>query len=411
MPDAMSAMEHPEDTISALPLLDGRVLLRFCQAVQSYADGVGTHDEAARSLRGLAARLENLRGLATLCRLAVAGHPRAVGRVVDELDCLAADFPANPLGEACGEGEVNEDEPDDRAHLAAVLDLFAGAAFVSKDDPKQHERFVVSIVRAVEDAIAFPLAYSAEAAAYLGEGGKELSAAFAEIVIANATQRLLEGDRRCVPRVPAEIRRRLESLALKWLRGNPVIEFFSVISGPKLRSIVFWQDPERERPDDARVGDPVTLLLDEHGHWNHREDGGVCEDDLGGLGAMFCPHQPASVVRVLDDALQVRVPKGARTGPIAIVRKKPDFTHVRKRVAEYAKLYPLEWSSSVFANIRMDQWAYPDAFGPPIIEIAQEPPQVQVPEAVSIRFPGVAAAEQPSEVIAGGAAAYTEEPQ
>jgi hypothetical protein len=378
MPDAMSMMEHPEDTISALPLVDGRVLLRFCQAVQSYADSVGSHDEAARKLRDLQAGLDNLCGLATLCRFAIAGHPRAFGRVIDELDCLAADFPSSPLDESLGDVEVNEDEPDSGVHLAAALDLFAGAAFVSKAQPEQHERFIIGIVRAIEDAIAFPVAYSAEAAAYLGEDN-ELSATYVKIVIANATQRLIEGDRRCTPKVPADIRRRLEGLAIRWLHANPVAEFFDAVSGPKLHRIVFWQDPERERPDDARVGDRVTLFVHERGHRGDGEQDAVYGDNLSNLAVMFCPHQPAKVVRVLEDGFQVRVPKFARTGPIAIVRKKPDFTDARKRVIEYAEQYPFEWSSSVFANIRMDQWAYPCAFGPPIIEITKESPPAKVP--------------------------------
>lgn len=396
MSDAMSMMEHPEDTVSALPLVDPRVLLRFCDAVQRYADGMGFHDEAARKLRDLRDRLENLRGLASLCRLAIAGHPRAVGRVVDELSCLALDFPSGPLKEPHREGEVNEDEPDGRVQLAAALDLFAGAAFVSKDNAEQHERFVVSIVRAVEDAIAFPVAYSPEAAAYLGGGDETLSVAYAQIVIANATRRLIESDRRCSPRVPAEIRLRLECLASKWLHANPVTEFFDVISGPKLRRIVFWQDPKRERPDDACVGDPVTLLVHEQGSGKGDRHEDVCWDDMGRFGVMFCPHQPAHVVRTLDDGFQVHVPRAARTGPIAVVHKKPDFTNVRSLFDEYADQYPLEWSSSIFAKLRMDQWAYPEAFGFPIIEIAQGSPKSESSIAFTATPPEMSVTEQPS---------------
>jgi hypothetical protein len=374
MAAAMSKMEHPESTISVPPLVNDRVLQRFCRAVQSYADTVGSHDEVAEKLRELRARLTTLRGLASLCRLAIVGHPHSVARVVDEMFCLSVDFPSDPLGDSDDEGEMNEDEPDDRTHLAAAVDLFAGASFVSKDDPEQRDRFIIGIVRAIEDAIAFPVTFSAEAATYLGEGDGTLSIVHSQIVIANAMQRLLDSDQRCVPRAPEEIRGRLECLANSWMRANPVDAFFHVISGPRLRRIVHWENPDLPQPDDARVGDRVTLLLGEHGEHGERKEACEpgCADDLRDLGVVFCPHQPAVVVRVVDDGLQTLVPEGARTGPIAVVKKAPDFTKVKGMLARYAGAYPAEWSFSVFSVVRMDMWAYPVAFGRPTLEILQE---------------------------------------
>jgi hypothetical protein len=84
---------------------------------------------------------------------------------------------------------------------------------------------------------------------------------------------------------------------------------------------------------------------------------------------MFCPHQPAPIIRMVDDGLQVRVPQFARTGPIAIVREKPNFSGVQSLIAEYAAAFPLEWGMSIFSVLRMDTWAYPVAFGPPRLEI------------------------------------------
>jgi Putative peptidoglycan binding domain len=260
---AMAIMEHPESTISVPPLVNGRAVERFCKAVQSYADDVGSHNEVAAQLRGLRARLDNLCSLASLSRLAIVGHPRSFARVVDELYCLSVDFPSDPLEKPDGDGEVNEDEPDDRVLLAAAVDLFAGASFVSRDNPAQRDCFIVGIVRAIENAIAFPVTFSSEAATYVKEGDGTLSPLHVGIVIANATQRLLERDAKCVPRAPAHIRRRLEGLALKWMHKNPVDEFFAVIAGRSVRRIEHREDPQRTRPDDARVGDPVTLLLGE----------------------------------------------------------------------------------------------------------------------------------------------------
>jgi hypothetical protein len=373
---AAPMMEHPENTISVPPLVDDRVLLRFCKAVQSYADSVGSHDEAAQKLRALRARLDNLRGLASLSRLAIVGHPLSPARVVDEMYCLSVDFPSDPLECPGAVHELYEDEPDKRVLLAAAVDLFAGASFVSKDKPEQRNRFIVGVVRAIEDAIAFPVAFTAEAATYIGEGDGTLSPTHAKIVIANAAQRLLEGDQTCIPLAPAEIRRCLECLAFEWMCKNPVDEFFAAIAGPRLRRIVHWEDPARDRPDDARVGDRVTLLVGDRGEAKVDSRGEACGgDDLTSLGVMFSPHSPAPVVRVVDDGLQVLVPEGARTGPIAIVKKEPDFKGVQSLIAEYAARYPVAWSLSVFANVRMDVWAYPVAFGPRILEILRTPDQ------------------------------------
>jgi hypothetical protein len=51
MSSSMPMMEHPEDVVSVPALVDERVLMQFCKAVQNYADGLGLRDEAAIELR------------------------------------------------------------------------------------------------------------------------------------------------------------------------------------------------------------------------------------------------------------------------------------------------------------------------------------------------------------------------
>ena len=108
----MGGMEHPQNTLSVPPLVNGRVRLQFWQAIQRYADSVSSHDEAAQKLRALGARLDNLQSLARLSRLAILGHPHSVRRLTDELYCLSVDFPCNPL-ELDEDPELHEDEPDE----------------------------------------------------------------------------------------------------------------------------------------------------------------------------------------------------------------------------------------------------------------------------------------------------------
>ncbi|MFJ9777203.1 hypothetical protein ACIRVF_39220 [Kitasatospora sp. NPDC101157] len=369
-PAAMSLMEHPENTIAVPPFVDQRVLIQFCQAVQTCADGQGLHDVAARSLNELRADLAALTNLAALCRLAILGQPHAFARVVDEMHCIAVDHPAGPLDTEGEEDEFCEDETDDRVQLAAAIDLLAGAAFVSKDRPRQRDRFIIGIVRAIENAIAFPVVLSRESAAYLGQGPGTLLPLEASSVIANATQRLIEGDQKCVPRPPAEIRRRLETLARRWMRGNPVTTFLEALSGLTVHQIVQWVHPGRTPSDDSSVGDPLTLLL--------RPDRDEAEDDEQedrpcGYGAMFCPHQPAEVVRPVKNGLQVRIPEGATSGPVAVLKHAPDFRKTWDLIVEFGRGYPVEMSASIFGLVRMDGWAYPFAFGGPKLEIARRP--------------------------------------
>jgi hypothetical protein len=357
-------MEHPETTVSALALVNQREVLYFCQAVQAYADRTGAHEEAARALRVLRARLDTLQNLASLCRLAIVGDAYSLARVTDELYCLSVDYPADPLESLPGEAEPHEDELDERVVLGPAIDLFAGAAFASKDKPEQRDRFVIGIVRAIEVAIAFPVTFSAEAATQVGHGDGTVQPLHARLVIANATQRVIDGDLACVPRVPLEIRRRLYCLARMWMQDNPVDEFFAAVAGPKVREIVHWEDPARDQPDDARVGDPVTLLL-EHGATTDTCCGAPADHVV-----MFCPHAPAPVVRVVRGGLEVRVPEHSRTGPIAVLVKSPDFAPVKALIARYSNCFPVEWSTSIFAVVRMDVWAFPTAFcstgrGPP----------------------------------------------
>jgi hypothetical protein len=374
MPGMAMGMEHPQNTLSVPPLVDARVRLRFWRAIQHSADAANDREDADASLRSLGARLDNLRGLATLSRLAILGHPHSVQRLIDELHCLVVDFDAAPLDALGPETELHEDEPDDRVLLAAAVDLFAGAAFVSKNKPEQRDRFIIGIVRAIEDAIAFPVTFATEAATLVGDISGQVSLLHARIVIANARQRLIERDERCVPLVPSHIRRRLYCLARMWMDRNPVTAFFDAISGPRLKRIVHWEDPARAQPDDARTGDQVTLLLERPSDVGDC-DGGAWLDDLG---VMFCPHQPAPVVRTVVDGLQVLVPARARTGPIAVVKTEPDFMPVKDLIAKYASRFPIEWSLSIFGYVRIDLWAYPCAFGPPILEIlATAPPAGQ----------------------------------
>jgi hypothetical protein len=363
MPAMPMMMEHAEDTITAAPLVNERVLARFCQAVQEFADRQGSSERAALKIRELKARLSNLRNLASLCRLAILGHPHSWARVADELYCISVDFPDDPIDEHCC-GMEEEDEPDNRVYLAAAVDLFAGAAFVSKDDREQRDRFIIGIVRAIEAAIAFPVTFAPEAAAYVGEGTEAMAPLHAAIVIANATQRLIESDQKCIPKAPASIRMRLECLARKWMQANPVDAFFHAISGPKVECI---------EPDDVRVGDLVTLQLRSRCAEDLSREGYEYSELLRRVAVMFCPHQPAEIVSVLENGFQVRVPEGALTGPIAIIRNPPDLGYVHYLLDEYADEYQQEWPFSIFGVVRIDLFCYPEAFGPPRIEIIQVP--------------------------------------
>jgi hypothetical protein len=361
MSATMKEMEHPKVTLFVPPLVDERILTRFCQAVQSYADAQGNPGEAAARLRELRARLSNLRNLASLCRLAILGHPHSFLRVIDEMNYISSDFPREPFEPPEEEEKEEKSERDDRVQLSAAIDLLAGAAFVSKNDHEQRNRFIICMVRAIAEAIAFPVTFADEAATYLGQKMDTLAKSHASIVIANATQRLLQSDRKGVPEPPVGVRTRLERLAHKWMRANPVTEFFNAVTGPPLAGIL-----ESVEPDDAGVADLVTLRL---------RPSSSGEKILHDVGVMFCPHEPAAVVQVLKHGLQVRVPAKARTGPIAIVRKGGAslFTHVIDLLTRYADEYPVEWLYSVFSFVPMPRWAYPTAFGEPIIEIKEVP--------------------------------------
>jgi hypothetical protein len=205
-----------------------------------------------------------------------------------------------------------------------------------------------------------------EAASYLGQETKALSKSEVSLVIANATQRLLQNDQKGVPQAPVGVRCRLEGLAQKWMCANPVTKFFDEATEPRLCGIL-----ESIQPNQAQVGDLVTL---------HLRPGARTEAILRDAAVMFCPHQPADVVHMFSHGLQVRVPENALTGPIAIVRKggSPRFACVTGLLKRYADEYPVEWFYSIFSFVPMPRWAYPTAFGGPIIEIKQVPRSVTV---------------------------------
>lgn len=365
----MSGMEHAEDTLGVPPLIQPRVLAQFCSAVQLYADGVGLHEKIEQRLQERRMRLENLRSVATLFRLAVLGHPESFERLRDELHCIADDFPSDPL-------ETQADAPNEReavcapAHLSAVLDLLAAASFVSKDDPARRDALTIGVIRAVEDAICYPLAYSQDAATYLREGSGQVSRTHAESVIANATSRLLKDDYGCDPRVPAVPLRLLEGLGQRWMAADPVSELFRALTGPQLTGLL-----HAIKPKQAQVGATVSLKLDMGCVGEGDEQQSELERLAEELVVVFCPRQPAKFAVRNRRTLRVEVPPNAHSGPIALVRRgsQDSFKDLEYLLEQYACEYPLAWSYSAFSFIPITRWTYPEAFGPPRIEIAQVP--------------------------------------
>jgi peptidoglycan hydrolase-like protein with peptidoglycan-binding domain len=358
--DSMAPMEEVGDTTYVPPLVDETALAQFCQAIQTYADGQSLHDVAAAKLALLQLQLANLRNMASLARLALIGHPLAFARFEDELLCLGAQFPCENL-EADGEaGECCEGSSDEVVLLAAAVDLFAGATFLWKDDLARRDRTILAVVRAIEEAVAFPATFTAAAAVFLGVDNPDLSPAYAALVIANATQRLLASEHVCAPRGPADVRRRLEGLASDWMEANPVTAFFEAIEGPKIHRIVRWQAEKSEERDPLRIGDTITVLV-------HQS----C--DLENHGVMFTPRQPAPDAIVVDAGYQVRVPQQSRTGPVIVVRTTPDFDCVSQLLARYQQRFPDEINASVFALARIDAWAFPIAYRHPCVWISAPP--------------------------------------
>lgn len=361
--DSMMEMEKVSDTTYVPPLVDETALAQFCQAIQTYADGQGLHDAAAAALSRLQVRLAGLRDTASLARLMLAGHPLSLMRFEDELRCLADAFPCEKL-EPCAEvEECCEDSPEPVVLLAAAVDLFSGAAFVWKHDPPRRDRAILAIVRAIEEAVAFPAAFAAEAALLLGASDSGLSPMYAALVIANATERLLAGAASCAPLLPSDIRCRLESLALAWIEANPVTAMFEAIDGPKIHRIVRWETDEREATNPIRIGDTLAVLVDQ-----------PCE--LDNYRVVFTPRQPATDGTVIDRGLQVRVPQQARTGPVIVVPKTPNFDSVIQLLTRYQQQYPDEINASIFALARIDFWAFALAYRHPCVTIASLPANV-----------------------------------
>lgn len=261
--DAMAPMESVADTTYVPPLVDELVLAQFCQAVQSYATGQGLSDAVTKKLISLQLRLNALRNLASLARLTLIGYTPSFGQLEGELRCLVAEFacekpePIEPI-EACYENASLE-----IVLLSAAVDLFAAAAFLWRNDRTYRDRAILAIVRAIEEAVAFPASFAAEAASYIGMGTGELAPAYAALAIATATRRLLASGDVCVHSVPADVRQRLKGLALAWIEANPVTAFLEAIEGPVICRIVRWQAQQGEARVPLRAGDTLSVLVHE----------------------------------------------------------------------------------------------------------------------------------------------------
>lgn len=380
--ESMAGMEHPVDTIAVPPLVTTRVLMQFCSAVAKCAAGSTPREHVDARIAELHGQIAILSNLACLTRLAVLGHPESFARLRDGLANLAAavtpkDESPHTSRQQVGEPALDTSPPDYRVQFTTAVDLLGGAALVSKDDPAELDRMVRGVVVAIEAAIAYPVCFAAEAAAYLGEGTGELSAPHVASAIATATAGFLQDRRAGTPRLPHNVQRRLNSLAHDWIRANPVSEMFAALAGPSLDQIVHGIQPA-----SAKIGDTITLML--------RPSPGASSSapvrdgtKSGGRTAprhrfvLFCPSSCAEVLSAGEDALEVKVPYHAKSGPVIIVQA-PDVADVVFLLQQYAEAYPLEWEYSVFSRIQVWQWAYPTAFAGPRVNIRQVPESVAV---------------------------------
>lgn len=354
---AMNAMEHAMDTLTVPPLIDDRVFSNFSGAILAYAARIGATDDAKSALRQLQQKIQNLSDLASLCRFAELGDASAFGRALDEMNCLAIDFPETDMDFM---DDMDMADPNSNAQLAVALDLFAGAAFLSGNDPRQLRRLVIGLVQAIEDAAGFPLSCVEEAATYLGTGSGSIPRAHAAMAIGNLAGRLINRDTNCVPPPPAWFRQRLEGLAARWLRSNPVSALlYGLMDTPVNVPVAML------RPSQAQPGDEVDLIFNDD-----------IDNDAGDLIVMFSPHLPAAIRNINGNTISVSVPARSCTGPVAVLHAAPKalLDYVTLLQDNYAMNYPAEWSLSLFAIATLDSWAYPLAFTQsPQITITQTP--------------------------------------
>jgi len=384
--DSMNVMEHPKDVIFAPPFLDERILVHCCSAVRAYSRSQGlTSATVSSALAGVTGRLTYLADLASSCRFAILGWRGALPRVLEQMRCIGREYPPESSEESFeSRTEVGMDEPDHRVMLAAAIDLFAGAAFVSKDDPEQLRHFVRSLSRAIEDAIAWPLSFASDSAAYVGDSRAKAVPIDATIGVAASVQRLLDGSCHCRIPAPVRIRERVQALAHAWLRANPVSEFFEALSGPKMHECLTGISPRK-----AKVGDVITLVVPRHclDFSEKREEptktlaGAAVPTKLAeavpnNVVVMFCPHQPATIQGYSEGGLRVVVPPLAQSGPIALCRRPPieELNEITCITQRFQSSYPAEWLLSTMTMIPLHHWSYPQAFQTsPWIEIYQAP--------------------------------------
>jgi hypothetical protein len=216
-------------------------------------------------------------------------------------------------------------------------------------------------------AAAFPLSFAAEAACSLGEGDGEMPPPAARLAIANATQRLLSDDADCTPAAPARFSARLETLARRWIKANPVTALFDALTDPTLDETAI-----SVQPSATRAGGVLTLSL---------ETAAVA--DPSSLVAMFTPHVPAEIVRTRKEAseLSIVAPAGAQSGHVAVVRRRgaDQFAQVNALMERYQADFEAEWMLGVFSFVPLQEWCYPIAFTrSPWIQITQLPVRATV---------------------------------
>lgn len=360
-------IEHVPDTMYVPPLLDDRVLLEFCRAVQSFAAEHGLRDDARARLTRLKQRHQHLVNLAVLFRYAIAGDEHALTQFTSEMQCLAHEHEdaAHPPGhwtsEADDDGHGGQHDPQrhDRiagARWSAVIDLFAGASFIAAGSDERRDRYLDAVVAAVANAVWLPLRCSRESAAYLGEGDGTLTRQQIAIVLDAAVHRLLDDD--CDPVLPRPFDDQLRTLTARWKSRNPVTAILA-----RFRDALI--EVESIDATSARAGDSVRTLLKRP--QAHRPDD---------LILLLPPHQAAEIREVASGGVVATIPPHSVSGPVLLLARA-DVQSVSEAVAAQSELehhFRSDWVSSVFQAIPLYKWAFPFAFPElPRLEVVATP--------------------------------------
>lgn len=379
----MMNMHHPDDFLGVPSLIYEPLLQPIQQVTSTLAASDSAletrtvYDALSRSQK----QLDRLIWLAKQMRRMIVGDMEAAWQALAEIDALVSsqNTGGKPLptptsgniptdneqqaGTSFGSMNMGTAEATDafvHFSLTAVVDIFAGVAYLARADTVALKSMLTAVRDMVSGLVA-PLAVLSQlATAYLNnkEQADALSAALRSFATGSSLPDWPIWDSQHIPPWTnsddtdelSHFLRALDELYQRWEANNPVTYWLSLISEERNTSAIVQLSAAA-----VWTGDQITLTADAALPFDQQQPARV--------GVFFTPGAQADVVNWQANEIAITVPEKAATGSVYFGRilGADEEQSIRNKCQEFATRFLNAWIESIFPLQPLPNWARPSS--------------------------------------------------